>query len=122
MFAGESNCLGCHGGEHFTDSVKAIGPDGNLTTANTAYLHDIGTANPKDRASKGDARTHFANPRTPKQWDTPTLRGVWATAPYLHDGSANTIEEAIRRHETKEVQTLTSGEIAAIAAYVRSLE
>lgn len=122
LFNGKGNCLSCHGGEYFTDSVKAVGPDGKLTTANTAYLHDIGTANPKDRASKGDARARFTNPRTPKQWDTPTLRGVWATAPYLHDGSAKTIEEAIRRHRTKEVQTLTPGEIAAIAAYVRSLQ
>ncbi|WP_031407536.1 beta-propeller fold lactonase family protein [Geobacillus vulcani] len=122
LFNGKGNCLRCHGGEYFTDSVKAVGPDGKLTTANTAYLHDIGTANPKDRASQGDARARFTNPRTPKQWDTPTLRGVWATAPYLHDGSAKTIEEAIRRHRTKEVSTLTPGEIAAIAAYVRSLQ
>jgi cytochrome c peroxidase len=50
------------------------------------------------------------------------LRGVWATAPYLHDGSAKTIEEAIERHQTKEVEMLTRGEIAAIAEYVRSLQ
>ncbi|MBA2873914.1 beta-propeller fold lactonase family protein [Thermaerobacillus caldiproteolyticus] len=122
LFNGKGNCLSCHGGEYFTDSTKAVDAKGNLTTANTDYLHDIGTANPQDKSSKGDARAHFTNPRTPKQWDTPTLRGVWATAPYLHDGSAKTIEEAIERHQTKEVETLTPGEIAAIAEYVRSIE
>jgi cytochrome c peroxidase len=88
----------------------------------TNYLHDIGTATLNDKPSKGDARAHFTNPRTPKQWDTPTLRGVWATVPYLHDGSAKTIEEAIERHQTKEVEMLTRGEIAAIAEYMRSLQ
>lgn len=122
LFNGKGNCLSCHGGEYFTDSPKAVDANGRLTTANTNYLHDIGTANPNDKPSNGDARAHFTNPRTPKQWDTPTLRGVWATAPYLHDGSAKTIEEAIERHQTKEVETLTPGEIAAIAEYVRSLQ
>jgi YVTN family beta-propeller protein len=122
LFNGKGNCLSCHSGEYFTDSSKAVDANGHLTTANTNYLHDIGTANPNDKPSKGDARAHFTNPRTPKQWDTPTLRGVWATAPYLHDGSAKTIEEAIERHQTKEVEMLTRGEIAAIAEYVRSLQ
>jgi YVTN family beta-propeller protein len=122
LFNGKGNCLSCHSGEYFTDSVKATDKSGKLTTDNTNYLHDIGTANPQDKSSKGDARANFTNPRTPKQWDTPTLRGVWATAPYLHDGSAKTIEEAIQRHQTKETSTLTKGEIAAIAEYVRSIE
>jgi YVTN family beta-propeller protein len=122
LFNGKGNCLSCHSGEYFTDSVKATDESGELSTDNTNYLHDIGTASAKDRASKGDARANFTNPRTPKQWDTPTLRGVWATAPYLHDGSAKTIEEAIQRHKTSEVSSLTSGEIAAIAEYVRSIE
>jgi YVTN family beta-propeller protein len=122
LFNGKGNCLRCHGGEFFTDSVKAVDAQGKLTTAQTQFLHDIGTANLLDRSSNGDARAHFTNPRTPKQWDTPTLRGVWATAPYLHDGSAKTIEEAIVRHQMKEVSSLTEGEIRAIAEYVRSLE
>ncbi|GGJ76138.1 YVTN family beta-propeller protein [Anoxybacillus voinovskiensis] len=122
LFNGKGNCLSCHGGEYFTDSVKAVDTHGKLTTANTSYLHDVGTNNRKDKVSNGDARAHFTNPRTPKQWDTPTLRGIWATAPYLHDGSAKTIEEAIERHKTKEIPSLTQGEIAAIAEYVRSLE
>ena len=30
--------------------------------------------------------------------DPPTLRDVWATAPYLHDGSAVTLADAVRAH------------------------
>lgn len=122
LFFGKGNCLTCHGGKYFTDSVKAVDNNGQLTTDQTSFLHDIGTANVLDRSSSGDARAQFKNPRTPKQWDTPTLRGVWATAPYLHDGSASTIEEAIVRHRIKEVEQLSEEEIKQIAAYVRSLE
>lgn len=96
--------------------------NGQLTTGQISFLHDIGTENVLDRSSSGDARAQFKNPRTPKQWDTPTLRGVWATAPYLHDGSASTIEEAIVLHQIKEVEQLGEEEIKQIAAYVRSLE
>jgi len=30
-------------------------------------------------------------------FDTPTLRGLWATAPYMHDGVAQTLEELLTR-------------------------
>ena len=30
--------------------------------------------------------------------DTPTLKGIWATAPYLHDGSAATLMDVIGRN------------------------
>lgn len=42
--------------------------------------HDIGNAKGLDAG---------------RTWDTPTLRELWRTAPYLHDGSAATLEEVI---------------------------
>ena len=30
-------------------------------------------------------------------FDTPTLRGVFATAPYFHDGSARTLLDVVKR-------------------------
>ena len=38
--------------------------------------------------------------------DTPTLRDVWATAPYLHDGSAATLADAVRAHTGVTLSTL----------------
>ncbi|MFD6441292.1 beta-propeller fold lactonase family protein, partial [Peribacillus sp. NPDC060186] len=93
LFEGKAGCIACHAGTQFTDSVKAIDANGHLTTSNTNFLHNIGTTNPLDKQSKGDARTGFTNPRDTLHFDVPTLRGVWATAPYFHDGSAKTIEE-----------------------------
>ncbi|HWO96263.1 MAG TPA: beta-propeller fold lactonase family protein [Bacillus sp. (in: firmicutes)] len=122
LFNRKGNCLSCHGGEFFTDSGKAVNEKGELTEFNTSFLHDIGTKNALDVPSEGDARGQFQNKRDGQKFDTPTLRGVWATGPYLHDGSAKTIEEAIDRHGNNSIPVLSKGETAAIAEYVRSIE
>ncbi|MEM7353592.1 MAG: Ig-like domain-containing protein, partial [Acidobacteriota bacterium] len=66
-------CASCHAGESFTDS-----------TLGAATLHDVGTL----RTSSGE---RLGAPLT--GIDTPTLRGIWNTAPYFHDGSAPTLED-----------------------------
>jgi hypothetical protein len=57
--------------------------------------------------------------------DTPTLVECWRTAPYLHDGSALTIQEVIttRNQENRHGHTshLTASEVNDLAAYVLSL-
>ena len=50
--------------------------------------------------------------------DIPTLRDAWATAPYLHDGSAVTISDAIKAHT---VLTLTATDLANVASFVREI-
>ena len=70
------NCASCHGGAGFTNSGE-----------NT--LSDIGTLKPSSGSRLYGALTGI---------DVPTLRDVWATAPYLHDGSATTLEDAVRAH------------------------
>lgn len=122
LFEGRGGCLSCHGGNNFTDSAKAVGPNSKLTVGNQEFLHDIGTSGKFDRPSKGDARAAMKNPRDNRHFDTPTLKGVWATAPYLHDGSSKTLENSIQRHKTDEVASLTRGEIVKISEYVRSIE
>lgn len=122
LFEGKAGCLACHGGSQFTDSVKALDDNGNLTTDNTDYLHDIGTTDPSDQPSEGDPRANYTNPRDTRHFDTPTLRGVWATAPYFHDGSAKTLEEAVKRHQVAQKSELTDEEIAKLVEYLHSIE
>jgi YVTN family beta-propeller protein len=62
-------CAACHSGADFTDSAMGI-------------LHDIGTIKPSSGQRLGGPLTGI---------DTPTLRGLPSTAPYLHDGSALTL-------------------------------
>ncbi|MEM7012697.1 MAG: LamG-like jellyroll fold domain-containing protein, partial [Verrucomicrobiota bacterium] len=90
-------CATCHGGDAFSDSIDD-------------RLHDVGTFTAASGQGKGQPLTGL---------DTPTLRGVWANAPYLHDGSAPTIADAIRAHTGV---VLTNQEFQDIAAYVEQID
>jgi YVTN family beta-propeller protein len=64
-------CDTCHPGPLYTDM----------------QLHDVGTGDPAlERNSHGRGT----------QFDTPSLLGIWATAPYFHDGSAQTLTNVLR--------------------------
>lgn len=54
------------------------------TTLQDGLSHDVGTLRSSSGQRLGADLTGI---------DTPTLRGLWAGAPYLHDGSARTLEE-----------------------------
>ncbi|WP_235886151.1 beta-propeller fold lactonase family protein [Paenibacillus cymbidii] len=128
LFGGKAGCIACHAGAALTDSVRATGADGKLTTENTRQLYDVGTASASDvGAPGGDARAQFANPRDASHFDVPTLRGVWATAPYLHDGSAATLRDVVdpaRGAGDKHGSTskLTEEELDELVAYLQSIE
>jgi hypothetical protein len=70
-------CPSCHMGLQKTDSVLA-----------TSLLHDVGTLSSTSGQRLGGPLTGI---------DTPTLLGVAYSAPYLHDGSAATLEEVFTR-------------------------
>ena len=91
------NCASCHGGTAFTDS------DANI-------LHDIGTLKP----SSG-LRLNGPLPGI----DTPTLRGLETTAPYLHDGSAATLADAVAAHNSV---SLSSEDLSAVVAYLLQID
>ncbi len=81
LFMGKAGCVTCHNGPNFSDGI----------------FHVTGIAiDPKDdKADVGrfkvssDAKDKYA-------FKTPTLRNVSRTAPYFHDGSVATLEEAVR--------------------------
>jgi CxxC motif-containing protein (DUF1111 family) len=79
---GEANCSGCH--------VPALrSKRGLIPLYSDLLLHDMGP----DRADgirMGEA--------TESEFKTQPLWGVGAVAPYLHDGAADTLDEAIRLH------------------------
>jgi mono/diheme cytochrome c family protein len=91
-----ANCAQCHGGTSFTVSAAA-------------NLKDVGTIKP-------DSGNRLGGPLT--GLDVPTLRDVWATAPYLHDGSAPTIAAAITAHTGV---NLSGTDLASLVAYVEQI-
>ncbi len=96
LFA-DKQCVDCHTPSRFTDS-------------SVGNVHDIGTI----KASSGN---RLGGPLT--GIDTPTLISVWNTAPYLHDGSALDLTEAISAHDGIVVSV---SELDALAAYLVELD
>ena len=54
-------------------------------------------------------------------WDTPTLREVWRTAPYLFDGRAATMEEVFMVYKHGIEGKISRKDAEALAEYVNSL-
>ncbi len=58
----------------------------------------------------------------PKILRVPSLRNVATTAPYFHDGSAPTLDDAVRKMATAQLNlTLTDQQVDEIVAYLRTL-
>lgn len=61
----------------------------------------------------------------PVHYDTPSLRHVWASAPYLHDGSVKTLRELLttgnKGDRMGKTSHLSSREIDALVAYLKTL-
>jgi hypothetical protein len=73
FFDNSVGCATCHGGPYYTDS----------SLKKPFKLHDVGTGNDDPGEKMG-----------PK-YDTPTLLGVYRTAPYLHHGKAKTLLDVL---------------------------
>lgn len=92
-----ANCASCHSGSGFTDSAVNV-------------LHNVGTIKPSSGQRLGAALTGF---------DTPTLRSIWNTAPYLHDGSAATLTAAVQAHQGI---ALGATDLANLVAYLGQVD
>ncbi|MBI1851031.1 MAG: hypothetical protein HYR85_11875 [Planctomycetes bacterium] len=97
-------CFTCHAGADFTDSAKGM-------------THDIGTIRPSSGRRLGRPLLGI---------DTPTLRGLWATAPYLHDGSAATLMDVLTTADPGglhgNVGPLTDDDRANLVAYLLQID
>ncbi|MDA3959976.1 MAG: carbohydrate-binding protein [Planctomycetota bacterium] len=98
------DCASCHSGSDFTDSA-------------TGATHDVGTIGPNSGNRLGAELTGI---------DTPTLLGVWATAPYLHDGSAANLEAVFATGPSNGdhgvARGITADDRADLVAFLRQLE
>jgi YVTN family beta-propeller protein len=79
-------CTQCHVLPRYTDSTMTVRP---------FILHDVGTGDGPDE--------HVGS-----AFDTPALRGVWQTAPYLHDGSAVTLRDVLTTRNPRDLHGRTS--------------
>lgn len=102
-------CVTCHSGPSLSDS--------QLITPTEPVLHDVGTLGAGSGMRLGGPLLGI---------DTPSLHGVWATAPYLHDGSASTLLDVLTTKNPADQHGVTSGLSAAelddLVAYLSSLD
>ena len=107
----------------YPQSSPALNRDGTLTESATAgkvlFEKNCASCHPAPLYTDNNlydvGTKHFSGDSG--VYDVPTLNEVWRTAPYLHDGSLNTIEEVVRLF----AKDLTDTEVGQLADYVRSI-
>jgi cytochrome c peroxidase len=78
FFSQEVNCTACHVGANFTDEK----------------YHNLGVGMDKEEPDLG-RHTETKDEKDKGAFKTPTTRNVEHTAPYMHDGSQQTLEEVV---------------------------
>jgi len=116
LFQGKARCVACHSGPNFTDGrFHNIGIGYKGGTFGDKGRYDV-TKDDKDLAA----------------FKTPTLRSVTLTPPYFHDGSAKTLEDALKvinaggianphRDPLFGPRNLTPAELADILEFLKAL-
>jgi YVTN family beta-propeller protein len=109
--------------------ILSVTRDGKGTLT---FLDKVGTFNPANpleirgaAAVAGQSTQGFAAFGA-AGFNSPSLLGLSLSAPYLHDGSAQTLEEVMQRHQLANgqtvQQTLSPQEIADLLNYVRGID
>ncbi len=107
-----SGCAGCHGGPGWTTS-KLPGPVGTLALGNEEEVRSV-----LRRVGSYDPAQDILGERG---FDVPTLLGLHASAPYLHDGSAQGLEHVLANLEHTGV-ALDAQERNALSAFLQSID
>jgi cytochrome c peroxidase len=147
LFAGRAQCASCHtiGADFalFTDESFHTTPVGlarDVTVSLGSLAQKVVAA--RNRENKGELERLIAteasiaalgrfivtqDPRDIGKFKTPTLRNVALTAPYMHDGSVETLEEAVelelygRGAAIRHPIVLTLAEKADLVEFLRAL-
>ena len=88
FLAEKTQCAKCHGGPTYCDSWPR--PSAEIVR------HDVGTGQDDSTEKMGPA------------YDTPTLLGIYRTAPYLHHGRAATLEDVLTTCNPNDKHGVTS--------------
>ncbi len=99
FYSTKVGCAKCHSGSYLTDQK----------------MHDVGTGDGTDDPTE----------KLGPEFDTPTLLGLYRSAPYLHHGKAKSIEEVLttQNKNDKHGQTshLNEKQIADLVAFIQAL-
>ena len=112
-------CTACHSGPAFNGPAMATGT-GFFMKAPTFTDNDYVT---QYNLMEDTGRFTVTNVDADKHlWKVPTLRNISITAPYFHNGSVATLDEAVRVMAKVQLnQDLTDGQVADIVAFLGAL-
>jgi YVTN family beta-propeller protein len=103
FFRNDVGCATCHSGPYYTDS----------SLQKPYKLHDVGTGADDATEKMGTA------------YDTPTLLGIYRTAPFLHDGKAKTLRDVLttcnQGDKHGKTSHLSPSDVDDLVAFLRSL-
>lgn len=110
FFSERLECFHCHGGFNFTDSSTHVNTVIESVGFHNTGLYNIGGegAYPADNTGLYDMT---GKRRDMGRFKAPTLRNIAITAPYMHDGSVASLDEAIQ-HYQRGGRLIVDGEFA----------
>jgi len=117
-FAG-IGCNACHSGPAF--SGPAMAPGTGLFMKFPTYAGNDYVA--QYRLMEDPGRMEVTGSESDKHvWKVPTLRNIAMTAPYFHNGSVKTLDEAVRvMAKTQLDKTLDEAQVADLVAFLSAL-
>lgn len=146
FFSRPLSCFSCHGGFNFSGAVVTAGP--SRRPRQRPEFHNTGLYNLAGPFSYPEPNVGIfevtRDPADVGKFKAPTLRNIAVTAPYMHDGSVATLEDAIAHYaaggrtvvdgpwlgvgrdnpnksQTVRGFTLTDGQRSDLVAFLRTL-
>lgn len=98
FFSERLECFHCHGGFNFSDSIDHKGLVFEQQSFHNTGLYNLDGEGSYPEIDRG-IFDMTGEPHDMGRFKAPTLRNITHTAPYFHDGSAETLEEVIAHYE-----------------------
>ena len=107
-------CFHCHGGFNFSDSLTHESTPFDEVAFHNTGLYNIDGEGAYPQPNQG-IYSLTGDPLDMGRFKAPTLRNITKTAPYMHDGSIETLREVIE-HYAAGGRTITEGEHAGVGS------
>jgi cytochrome c peroxidase len=109
LFVGKGQCAACHSGPNFTDGAfhavehrsgvaagrADAGREQGLAEWRASPYNQFGRHSDRKARESASRESPRGDAATRGEFRTPSLRNVAVTAPYMHDGSVDTLVEAV---------------------------
>ncbi|XXT16199.1 MbnH family di-heme enzyme [Sorangium sp. So ce429] len=114
FFSERLECFHCHGGFNLSDSVQHDGTTFTEVMFHNTGLYNIGGTGAYPEGNAGVYEVSGVEADMGR-FRAPTLRNIALTAPYMHDGSIETLEEVLD-HYAAGGRTIESGPNAGVGS------